>query len=69
VAARPLGNANKAAQARRLELLRALWSTDLTLALIAERLGVTESTVSALARQANLPARKGPPRAAPRGPC
>jgi hypothetical protein len=57
MAARVLGHADRAAQDRRLEILRELWPTDRTLRVFAERLGVTESTVSALARTAGLPPR------------
>jgi DNA-directed RNA polymerase specialized sigma subunit len=46
-------------QARRLERLRLLWLTDLSLVLIAERLGVTVSYVSELAKRAGLPPRHG----------
>jgi hypothetical protein len=65
VGARVLGHARRAAQVRRLAILRELWPTGRPLRLIAERLGVTESTVSALARTAGLPPRvTGRPRAA-----
>jgi DNA-binding transcriptional regulator LsrR (DeoR family) len=64
VSARPGGYASKAEQARRLEVLRELWPTDRTAAMIGERLGISESTVSSLAREAGLPPRAtGRPRA------
>ena len=56
MAAQP-GGRSKAVQVRRLAIVRALWPTDLTCALIAERLGVGESHVSNLARRAGLPPR------------
>jgi transposase len=57
MAASPGGRVSKAVQARRLEIIRALWPTDRTTAVIAERLGVSESHVSDLARRAGLPPR------------
>jgi hypothetical protein len=61
MAARPLGNASKAEQARRLVVMRELWPTDMHLARIAERLGLTTGTVSHLARTAGLPSRRARP--------
>jgi hypothetical protein len=49
--------ASKAAQARRVEVIRALWATDCTLDAIGERLGIAGKTVALLARRAGLPPR------------
>jgi len=57
MAAQPGGRVSKAVRARRLQVIRELWPTDRTTAIIAERLGVTESHVSDLARRAGLPPR------------
>jgi hypothetical protein len=57
MAASPGGYASKAEQARRLAILRELWLTDRTAAVIGARLGISESTVSSLAREAGLPRR------------
>jgi hypothetical protein len=58
MAAQPGGRPPKAERARRIEIIRELWPTDRTTAIIAERLGVHESTVSDLARKAGLPPRR-----------
>jgi hypothetical protein len=49
--------ASKAAQARRIEVIRALWPTDCTLDAIGERLGIAGKTVALLAKRAGLPSR------------
>jgi hypothetical protein len=49
--------ASKAAKARRVAVIRALWFTDCTVAAIGERLGISGKTVSLLAKRAGLPPR------------
>ena len=49
--------ASKATQARRIEVIRALWPTDCTLDAIGERLGIAGKTVALLAKRAGLPSR------------
>jgi hypothetical protein len=49
--------ASKEAQARRLAVIRALWFTECTLAAIGERLGISGTRVSVLAKRASLPPR------------
>jgi hypothetical protein len=58
MAARVLGHASKAEQARRLMILRELWPTDRPVRLIAERIGLCESGCAKMARAAGLPPRR-----------
>jgi hypothetical protein len=49
--------ASKEAKARRLAVIRALWFTECTVAAIGERLGISGTRVSVVAKQAGLPTR------------
>lgn len=49
--------ASKEAQARRIAVIRALWFTECTVAAIGERLGISGTRVSLLAKRAGLPPR------------
>jgi hypothetical protein len=46
--------ASKEAQARRIAVIRALWFTECTVAAIGERLGISGTRVSVLAKRAGL---------------
>ena len=49
--------ASKEAQARRIAVIRGLWFTECTVAAIGERLGISGTRVSVLAKRAGLPPR------------
>lgn len=54
---RPGGNASKAEQARRLEIIAVLWRSGYTLETIGQRVGLSPSRVTQMARRAGLPER------------
>jgi hypothetical protein len=58
--------ASKDAQARRIAVIRALWFTDCTVAAIGERLGISGTRVSVLAKRAGLSPRHAHNRAMPK---
>ena len=53
-------SASQQVKARRIAVIRALWFTECTVAAIGERLGLSGTRVSVLARRAGLPPRHRP---------